>query len=314
MRGKCCIINIFCLLLLAVSVMPCTAAELGSVAVLLSADEEAYVAPVASFKAEIGLPVQVYNLHGDIRRARALRRQVLADKPSLIFALGAKAAVAAKLWTSKQQDIPVLFAMVINWRKYKLLEGQSNMSGIASEMSPGTQFANMALIAPDIKRVGVIYSREHSENIVAEARNAAAILGLELQAEHIERSSELQRAFKKLASRVDAYWMLNDPLVFTMENIDWLENRCVQELLVCMGQSENLGKIGIVLAVNPDQNNIGSQAASMAISILKNDQSPSRIGVMPPIATDILVNLKAARSIGFEISQAALNMATSVIE
>ena len=81
-----------------------------------------------------------------------------------------------------------------------------------------------------------------------------------------------------------------------------------------MGPSENVAKLGVVLSVDPDQKNIGSQAASIAKSILENNQKPGKIGVMSPIGTRLFINVKTANKIGLQISQNVLDQATKIID
>jgi len=305
---------LFILMVLGIWVVtPAQAAEpRGPVAILLSGNEKAYEQQVSIFREEIGMPVQVFNLHGDLSHDPGLKEKLFAVRPSLIFALGAKAAYAAKIWTKDRQDIPVLFAMVLNWKRYKLLDGSSNISGVAAEISPGTQFINMTLFSPAIRRIGIIYS-SRSETILNQAKEAAALLGLELVAEPIERSGDFQRVFKRLSGQVDAFWVLNDPVVYTLENLDWLENRCLKEKLLCVGQSQNLARMGLALTINPDVLQIGAQAAAMARNILLHGQKPRVIGAMEPIGTQLFVNIKTAERIDLSIPIEALNIATSII-
>lgn len=306
------VLLIFLMFGLLVGVPAPAAASDGPIAILLSDSETAYGQQVSIFSEEIGLPVQVFNLHGNLAHDPGLKEKLFAVKPALIFALGAKAAYAAKLWTHDRQDIPVLFAMVLNWQRYKLLDGNSNIAGIAAEISPGAQFVNMTMFLPSMRRIGLIYS-PLSATILSQAREAASLLGLELVAEPIDRSNDFKRAFKLLAGRIDAFWLLNDPVVYTLENMDWLENRCLKEKLFCVGQTQNLAKMGMAFTVNPDFAQLGGQVAAMARNILLHGQKPGEIGVMEPIGTQLFVNIKTAERIGLSVSPEVLDMATSVI-
>lgn len=283
------------------------------IAVLLSDNEQAYEEPLRSFADSVGMEVRVFNLQGDIRKDPGLKDRLFAEKPSLIFTLGAKAAYVAKLWTKDRQEVPVLFAMVINWQKYDLLEGQRNIAGISSEVNPGNQFLNLSLFAPKIRRIGVIYSPANSSEIVAQARNAVQMLGMELVERPIEQGQDFRRIYRQIANSIDGLWILNDPVTFTVDNMSWLENRCLADRLVCIGQSRNLAQIGLLLSVRPDVANIGVQAASMAKNILKRGQPPGTIGVMEPLGTNIYINNKTAKRIGIELSDTVMNMATEVI-
>jgi len=289
------------------------AGQNGPIAILLSDSDEAYQQQATAFSLEVDQPTMVFNLQGDIQTDPGLKDRLFASRPALIYALGAKAAYAAKLWTQERQEVPVIFAMVLNWQRYNLLEGQRNMAGIAAEMAPGTQFANMTMFSPAIKRVGLLYS-PYSTALVDQARKEATLLGLELVAEPIERSKDFQHGFKKITGQVDAFWVLNDPTLYTLENLSWLEERCLKEKFFCVGQSQNLAKMGLTLTVNPELSQISTQAAGMSKNILSHGQSPNDIKVMEPLGTQIMINRKTAERIGLALSPQTMNMATSVID
>lgn len=307
----------FFLLLLAVlcgqlPVSLCAADSDRPVALLLSDNESVYQGPMKAFRAEIGHSVHVFNLQGDIKKDPNLKRKLFSVHPRLIFALGAKAAFTAKLWTRDNQDVPVVFALVLNWQRYNLMN-QKNMVGIAAEIAPGTKFANIAVFSPDIKRIGVVYS-PHSGKVLQKAEKAAEIFNIELYSQKIDRSKDFQRSFKKMRKKVDAFLVLNDPVIYTLENMDWLNIRCIKEKLPCIGQSKNIAEHGLVLSINPDMADIGSQAASIAKNIISRNQRPDYIGVMPPLGTQIIINRITAKRIGLTLHQASLDMATQVID
>lgn len=284
------------------------------IAILLSDSEEAYTKPVAAFSGEVGMPVKVFDLKGEIDDAPARMGEILAIKPALIFALGAKAAYTAKVWTADTPEIPVIFAMVLNWERYGLLDGQENTAGIAWEVDPGTQFINLTVALPDVKRVGVVFSKAHSAETVAHAKREAGRLGLELVEAPINRPKEFRQTYKQIAGKIDGYWMLADPVVYTLENVAWLEERCTRDRIACIGPSRNIAELGILLAVNADVANIGIQAASIAKSIVLRHLTPKQIGVMPPLGTRLVLNAITAERIGIELNRTALDMASDVID
>jgi putative tryptophan/tyrosine transport system substrate-binding protein len=285
----------------------------GPIAVLLSDTEEAYLRPVASFSEEIGMPVQIFNRKGQIDNAPRQMARIFSIRPALILALGAKAAYTAKVWTTDHPEIPVIFALVLNWRRYEL-DDQDNIAGIATEVAPGTHFLNLALASPDVKRIGVIYSRVHSSETIRQARQEAAKLGLTLVEIPISRPMEFRQAYKQMSERIDGFWMLADPVVYTLANVNWLEQRCTRDRLVCIGQSRNIAEIGILLAVNPDLANVGLQAASMAKNILTNHQIPKHIGVMPPLGTRLVLNAKTADKINLKLNRIVMDLASDIID
>ncbi len=296
--------------------LPCIAesADIYHVTALVSSNEQIFVKPLATFKVGLGKEVQTYTLKDDIAKDSKLLDRIVAEHPSLIFALGAKATYLAKIWTRKHQDIPVLFAMVLNWEQYRFFDGQSNMVGISSEVEPGNQFLTLSMFAPKVKRIGVIFSPRHSAHMVAKARKAAAITGLTLVEKQITRSKDFRRAYRQLAKQVDGVWLLNDPESYTLENMSWLSERCIKDKLACVGQGINLTEIGIMLSVCIDSGGIGTQAASMVKNILERKQSPASVGVMPPLGTHIALNIHTATSIGVIVSKQAIALANEIVE
>jgi ABC-type uncharacterized transport system substrate-binding protein len=286
----------------------------GPIAVFLSDSEEAYTQPVSSFIKEIRMPVRTFNLKGEIDNAPREMDRIFAIRPALILALGAKAAYTAKVWTADHPDIPVIFAMVLNWRRYKLMEGQDNIAGIASEVAPGIHLLDLTMASPQVKRIGVIYSPTHSAETIHLAREAAARLGLTLIDFPIDRPTAFRQAYKQISAHIDSFWMPADPVVYTLANVDWLEKRCIRDHLVCVGQSKNIAQMGILLSVNPDMANVGLQAASMAKSILINHQSPKQIGVMPPLGTRLVLNANTAEKIDLKLNPIVMNLASDIIE
>jgi putative ABC transport system substrate-binding protein len=319
MNGRPLTINISVfLLLLAIGsgAAPALAADHspGPIAILLSDREEAYTRPVAVFTHEIQLPVRMFNLDGDLDRAPRLMAEILSLRPALIFTLGAKATCTAKIWTADRPDIPVLFAMVLNWQRYGLGDGQENMAGIASEVAPGTEFVYMISASSKVKRIGVVYDKAYSEETLKRGRAAAEKLGLTLVATTIDQPREFRQAYRRIRNRIDGYWLLADPAVYTRENVNWLEEQCVKDRMVCLGQSKNIAQMGILLAVDPDNANIGLQAASLAKGILIRHQPPSEIGVMPPLGTKLILNRKTAEKIGLHLNRAILDVADDIID
>ena len=306
------------LLLLGIWIVPahpCGAAPaLGPIAVFLSDTEAAYTEPVSAFQDEIQIPVQIFNLKGEIDNAPREMARIFAIHPVLILALGAKAAYTAKVWTADHPQIPVIFALVLNWRRYKLLDGQNNIAGIASEVAPGTQFVNLTMTSPQIKRIGVIYSRLHSSETIRQAREAAVKLGLTLVARPIKRPMEFRQAYKQISEQIDSFWMIADPVAYTLANVDWIKKRCTRDRLICLGQSRNIAEVGVLLAVEPDMANVGMQAASMAKNILLNRVSPKQIGVMPPLGTRLVLNAKTAETIDLKLNPVVQDLAGEIID
>lgn len=314
MAGKKFIIKGIITLLIWFTACAVHAAEDRWIAVVLSNSEAAFSAPARSFIDSMSYTVHRFNLEGDWNNSEKLFETLNENKPSLIFALGAKAAFAAKLWTKKNQEIPVIFAMVLNWKKYNFLEGQDNIVGISSEVNPGNLFLNLSMFAPKVQKIGVISSPDYSKETVKQATITIEGMGLQLIDKSISDADDFRNAYKRIRNSIDALWIPSDPVIFTLSNMAWLKRRCIQDKIVCVGPSRNLTKMGLLLSVRPDVSNIGVQAASMAKNILEKKQDLSTIGVMAPLGTTIILNKRTANLIDLSITPRVADMATEIIE
>ena len=314
MNGRSLLINIILLITSWALVPVCHAGNAEKpIAVLLSDSASGYSQVLKNFQATVENPVRVYNLEGDVEQAPVIMKKIMKNTPAIIFSLGAKAAVVSKIWTQNNPEIPVLFAMVRNWHKYNLAS-QKNITGIMTDVAPGTSFANMSLVLPRIKRLGVIYSQEHSASMIQNARTAAALLGIELVEEKVSHSKEFKQRYKVMSENIDGFWILADPVIYTVNNVSWLKKKCIQENMICIGQSANIAKLGILLAVDPDLPHIGIQAASITKGIIQHLKLPENLGVMAPLGTKLILNLKTADRIGVTISEESQNLANTIIE
>lgn len=84
--------------------------------------------------------------------------------------------------------------------------------------------------------------------------------------------------------------------------------------MVCISHSDNIAKLGLLLAINPDTSSIGSQAAQIAEQVLQFGKSPESIGVQTPIGTNLTLNARTAKKIGVEIPDHAVQIANKVIQ
>jgi len=288
------------------------ATESHLVAVLLSADEPAYEEAARSFIAEYNRPVRQFSLHGRLEEVPRVMDEILVAKPSLILALGAKAAYAAKVWTAKTGMPPVLFAMVINWRHFNFIGTQKNILGIDTAPPPGSELAYLTMFAPKVRRIGMIYSRRSKETVEQISKNAA-MLGLELIVVSIDQPDEFQTSFKRLSRKIDGFIAIRDPQVYTLENLDWLADRCSKAGIACLGRSPELAERGLMLTVSPGPVDLALQAVSMTEAILKGDLDIANAGVTPPLSVRVVLNLTAADKLNMVISEAAMDTATDIL-
>ena len=190
-------------------------------------------------------------------------------KPKLVFTVGNSATeVFAKL------DIPLVFAMVLDPVKYKIVDDLKNpgknITGVTLEVPIEQQFKAMKETIPEIKRVGVIYSFESAE-FVAEGREIAKEMGLEIITQAVRKDDEVIKAFYRLLdSKIDILWLTTDSIVLRTENRINLLKKAQQKEIPVYGLTAAYlkGEAGATLSVIPDYENIGKEAGKLAMKVL----------------------------------------------
>src|SRR5207249_6062703 len=107
---------------------------------------------LAGFRDGCAEQVKEFDLRGSKSRKDEVLKEIRAAKPKIVVAVGPLAAQVAK---EGLPDLPVLFLMVSNPRKYGL-EG-ANIAGVSLDIHFAMQFTNFTNVVPGLKTIGVIY-------------------------------------------------------------------------------------------------------------------------------------------------------------
>ncbi len=296
------------LLLLLSAVLVSDAWARADIAILVSDRLDAYEAPVQRFRDAVGRPVTVFEIDGDRARADSIVRQLQADPPPLVFAVGAKAAYVA---VNDLPDVPVVYAMVLDPARYGISGTQ--VTGVSMDVPAEATLAQFQLFAPDVKRLGVLLSANNTAPQVAEALSAAKRLGFETTIQRVTNARDLRAAWLRTAGNVDALWLLPDPVVMAPDAFRWLRNDTMRRRLPVLASTENLVRAGALLCVAPDREVAGQQAADLARRILEAGELPGTIEPLPPGSMRVVLNRDTLDGIGLEIDELMLDFADEVV-
>jgi putative ABC transport system substrate-binding protein len=294
-------------LCLVLAITPAPAAPPSRVLVVTSDDLPQYRHPVEAFVAAYAGDARVIDIGDSKESGRASIEEAMAQGPiDAIFAVGARAA-----WVSHKvlPDVPLAFAMVIDWQRYGLGD---KASGISVELPVDALLTRFKLLLPHLRRLGVIYSDQAPAATLADAGLAAAELGIELVREPVNAPGDVPGAYRRIRSRIDALWMIPDPVVVTRDNFRYLANRTLHDDVAFLAFSENFVRAGALLSVSPDYATMGSQAAALIDRIVTSKaSSPS---VQAPIGSSLVVNAETARALGIDVDLNMLSLADKVID
>ncbi|MBS0181007.1 MAG: ABC transporter substrate-binding protein [Nitrospira sp.] len=280
-------------------------ADAEEIAVIKSRGLPYYEQAVAGFKA--GIPsttsVKEYNLNGQLAEGRQIARILRASPPDLIFAVGLKAAMAAKL---EIFDQPVVFCMVLNPEAYGL--PAPNMTGIAVRLPAATQLAALRSALPNRNRVGVLYDEDHNGDFIRQAHQAAKQHGLELLAVAVHRQEEIPNVVRALLPKIDALWLIQDQTVVSESAIPFFLESTLDAKVPLFTFSSTLVQQGALGALVLDPWAVGRQAAHIALARLSGHHASTGL-LQTPERSQLALNLNSAEHLGLDLPPELIRMA-----
>ena len=144
-----------------------------------------------------------------------------------------------------------------------------------------------------------------------EARVAARQIGLEVFNEGFEQAADIVPAFRMLAPRVDALYVVAEPLAFV--------NRAEISKLALFARLPTIYAVreyvdaGGFASYGPNFADLFRRSADFVDKILRGAK-PSDIPVEQPIKFDFVINLITAKALGLTVPPMLLGRADEVIE
>ena len=183
------------------------------VAILKSANIAPYNQAIEAFKSNLPnkqAHVYEYNLEGDLENGPHIVQTILNSNIDLVLAVGLKATLVAKLEIS---DIPVIFCMVLNPKKFNL--EAPNLTGISLAIPFKEQVLLLQSIIPTLSRIGVLYDPDKSGHLVKEGKDQAQELGITLTGQEVSSQKDFPTALRQLLPGIHAICLFPDSTVLT---------------------------------------------------------------------------------------------------
>jgi putative ABC transport system substrate-binding protein len=278
------------------------------VAVVQSDDLDVYTAPVAAFLEELGEPALVVNLHGRRADADAISLRLRRDGYDCVFALGAK---AAWLVTTATPDTPVVYASVLDPRRYGVSGPQ--VTGVGATVSPSIYLSQLTGFFPNIHKVGVLHGPLSLPARDGTLAAAAADVGVELVLVEAREPRDVRRAFLELAPQVDALWLQADREMLDAAAFRTLSEETRRRRIPLLVETENMVEAGALFAVVPDPAGVGRQAAELVARVLEG-AAPAVLPVAPPQETRVVLSNRTARLAEIPLDPLLLDFVDRVVE
>jgi len=272
---------------------------LGGVCVLTSGDEHRDVAD------EIQRSLGPRTIRLDVRRL--VRPQDLARQCDRLIVTVGREALRAAIQTP--ETTPIVFSMVST--PAALLDGKHPVSGVSLDADPARIVSLLKRVEPGVRRIGIVYNPVATGSLVAIASAAARGLGVELVALPVSTIGDAIKAFHRFEREIsiDALWLLPDATATSQETVHYALELADWKRISLIGLSRWYVTQGALFALAPQTSSQGSQAARMALDLLRGG-SPQ--GVRYAADYSLLLNTRAAHRLGLKPPRDVLDQAEEV--
>lgn len=296
-----------CFLFCLPTPLMCAEDKPGIMLINTDASVDKYSIAQKEFQKTIGQPVSVVHLDDEKWQHSAPESLFRGKKPALIYCIGTKAYMIANQYAGESD---IVFSSVINWLRLPLTP---KTYGISNELHIGMQLTLFRYIFPNVRKIGILYSKEFNGEWFKKAGEEADRISIAISGEAVSESPKTIGSLKKLLSDSDAFWLISDPLI--MPDKDAIRNimkTCDAEKKPVFSYNESFAGYGAILIVSPDTWTIGRQAAVIASGILRKDRMAEK--VQYPAGTHIMLNLKKIKEYGLKYNEDSLGSVNEIIE
>lgn len=245
-----------------------------------------------------------------------LASELVALKPDLLLAVGGD--VVKPLFEASKGRIPIVGGV----------SDSPMRAGIAMSLArPGTNFTGITFltdemaakrmeflkdVAPNTKRVAVIFNPQHFDDEVTFARRGAESLGIELTTHPINSAVDLDAALLAAsAGGADSLFIISSRLTGVVAAK--IGQHGQERGLPAIASWREFAASGALLSYGPSRIFEAKRLAGYVQKIL-NGAKPADLPIEQPVKFELVINLKTAKALGLNVPLPLLDRADEVIE
>jgi putative ABC transport system substrate-binding protein len=252
---------------------------------------------------------------GKYERLPDLATQLIGEKPDLVFALGGDVAPHAAKATA---TIPIVFVSSADPVELGLASSLAhpgrNATGVTLLLddTASKRLELLKEIVPHVRRTAFLWNPDHPDNELREAQAAAPALNMQLDLVEMRGSSELENALRAVsAARPDALYVVSSRQ--TILNIPRIVDFAKANRLPLAGGWGAWARAGGLMSFGPNPDEVAARAVDYVDKILRGVK-PADLPIQQPTKFELVINAKAAKTIGIEVPPVMLARADQVIE
>ncbi|MBF0101958.1 MAG: hypothetical protein HQK77_13735 [Desulfobacterales bacterium] len=271
-----------------------------------NAEVEKYKTVQEEFVKLLPYPVYTFNL-GDHDISEGDLKTIKSYDPDLVYSIGGRAYSFVNKHFSDRQ---IVFSSIINWMRLHI---SKDTYGLSNELHVRLPIYIYRSLFPDIKKIGIIYSKQFTLQWFKQTRSVAKELDIEIIGKVITDKKNVLSILTDFVKEVDALWLISDP--FVMPDISYLEkiiSICNENKIPVFSYHDAFVSLGVVLSVSVDNPTIGRQASGITEALLSGEKLPERIQL--PAGSHVTLNLKKVKDYGIKYDIEAFRMVNTFVK
>ena len=281
----------------------------GSSLLILNSDKSVkkYLTTQESFEEVASCPTDEIDLGVEGVDNLSLGRLIEQKKPKAIYCIGSKAYLTAQALAGETN---IILSSAINWQRFSV--GKTTYV-ISNELSTETQLTMFRYFFPEIKKVGVLYSKEYNNEWVEIAERNGRDFGIEVVGSAVKGPRDNKGVLNELLPQVDGLWLIPDPVVLanvkSVKRVFAIADKLRKPVFA---YDPVFADNGAAIIMSPDIPTVGRQAAGLAENLLSDEPIAQRI--LNPVGSEIMVNMKSIEKYGLKLNEEALDSVNTIIE
>jgi putative ABC transport system substrate-binding protein len=253
---------------------------------------------------------------GNLTRVPALAADLAAQKPDLLIAIGGDLTKA--LVDASKGNIPVVGGISDNPVRMglaaSLAKPGKNFTGVTflTDEMAAKRIELLKEIAPNTKRVAVIFNPQHLDDEITFARKAAESLAIGVTAHPFGKVDEID-AVLRAAKDTGASSLFVIASRLTRVVAGKIAQYGIEQRLPVITAWREFATAGALLSYGPSLVFEATRVAGYAEKVLKGAK-PADLPIEQPVKFELVINLKTARSIGLAIDRSFLLRADDLID
>ena len=249
-------------------------------------------------------------------RLAELATELAEQRPTLLLAVGGD--VIKPLFEASKGSIPIVGGVsdspIRSGIAVSLARPSKNFTGITflTDEMAAKRIELLKQVAPNVRKVAVIFNPQHFDDEVAFARRGAESLDLELTTHPIDKIADLDAALQGVeASRADGLLIISSRLTGIVAAK--IAQHGQERRLPVIASWREFTDSGALLSYGPSRTFEAKRLVGYVQRVL-NGAKPADLPIEQPVKFELVINLKTAKVLGLTVPPSLLGRADDVIE